>query len=159
MTGKLFDIDRVSEWLAAVERWEAGDPEAVVLFVRRNGVQEDYEREDIIRMLTTKPDKRLVVKQNTKGILRDLESYERQRERQIREDILHLHTWVKRLRVKLAARGLTDEQITELLARRKPGYLSLPKPPTLEEMFSLVAARHGITVEAVKKTRQRHHTK
>ena len=44
------------------------------LFVRRNGVQEDYEREDIIRMLTTKPDKRLVVKQNTKGILRDLES-------------------------------------------------------------------------------------
>lgn len=65
--------DRRVTWWHAVNQWERGDIRGVVDFVRKNGIRTDREREDLVRMLTTKPDPRRRIKKATENMLRDLD--------------------------------------------------------------------------------------
>lgn len=150
------ELDRISDWMHAVEQWQAGDPRAVADFVRRHGVQSEDEREGIAWMLTMKrPDARAGLKPHTKAMLRDLDSMLRWRAELKRVHLPSIAAWVARLRRRLAATGMTDSEIDALLRRRRPGYLK-PRPPTLDDIYTRIAERRGVEPESVKKLHQRY---
>jgi hypothetical protein len=148
------DIERVSAWQYAVERWALGDARPLADFVLRYGVRDPHEREAVARMLTSKPDPRRAVKPATQTMLRDLRRALAQREYLTAEFAPHLRAWVLRLRRRLAARGLSAAGIDALLQRRRPGYLRPPRI-TLDALDAEIARRHGVTPDAIKKLRQR----
>jgi len=114
-----FDPVRAGDWLHAVEQWNRGDARAVAGFVLAHGVQTDDERRAVADMLATpRPDARRATKATTAAMLRDVARMLDRRQR----DLGHLRQWAQRLRLRLAARGCTDEQITQALRERRPGY-------------------------------------
>jgi hypothetical protein len=143
------DLDRISDWSDAVDRWQRGDARALAAFVLRYGVHTDDERHTLARMLTTKPDARRGAKSHTVAALRDVD---RMISRSAR-DKSHIQDWAARLRIKLVARGWTAAQIAQALGRRH--YLH-PKGPTNDDIFAAVAALHGMEAEAVEKAHKRH---
>lgn len=145
-----FDIDRASDWLHAVDRWEAGDARALAAFVLRYGVDSDDERREVARMLTSKPDPRHRTKPSTKAMLHDLDRMLRLRA----ELPLAVTPWVQRLRRRLGA-YLSAEQIEVMLRSRRPGYLR-PEPPTLDAIYNAIAQRHRVSIDAVRKLHRRH---
>lgn len=147
--------DRLGDWAHAVERWELGDPQAVADFVRRYGVEGDVEREGVARMLTTKPDPRRIVKPSTKAMLRDLDRMLRQRDEIERVHLPAIAAWVARLRRRLASHGMSDVEIDALLRRRRPGYLR-PKKPSLDDIYVVLAQRHRVSDDAIRKLHKRH---
>lgn len=149
------DLERVGDWLHAVERWELGDSHAVADFVRRYGIKTNDEREGVARMLTSKPDPRRVVKPSTRAMLRDLDRMLRRRDEARRVHLPAIAAWVTRLRQRLAARGMAADEIDALLRRRRPGYLR-PMTPTLDDVYAALALRHRVSVDAIRKLHRRH---
>jgi len=148
------DLDRYSELLEAATHWEYGNAEPIAAFVVKWGAQSDGERQHIARMLTTRPDARKTVKPHTKLMLREVESLLRHRAYVNGPVIAHIHKWVARLRLRLAARGLSPTAIELLLKKRRPGWLR-PYPVTLADIDADVAKRYNVTADAVTKLRQR----
>jgi len=152
--GALFDVDRYSDLLEAVTRWEYGDARPMAAFVLKHGAHSDEERRQVARMLTTRPDARKTVKPATKAMLREVETLLRKQAWVNGPFTANLHEWVARMRLRLAARGLSPTAIDLLLKRRRPGYLRAPNL-TLADIDAAVATRHNVTADAVAKLRQR----
>lgn len=148
------DIDRMSDWLHAVQQWQRGDARAVAAFVLRYGAQTDDERRAVADMLMSKPDARRGAKAATEAVLRDVDRMIERRQR----DIGNIRLWAQRLRRRLAARGMTRAQIEALLKRHRPGYLQ-PRGLTDDDIFHAAAALHGMTGDAVTKAHKRNRSR
>lgn len=143
-------LQRATDWLHAVERWEAGDARALAEFVLRYGVDSEHERREVARMLTTRPDPRRGTRPGTQAMLRDLARMLRKRD----EVTQAVAPWLARLRRRLAAH-MTEDQVEALLRRHRPGYLR-PRLPTLDDIYTAIAQRHRVTADAVRKLHRRH---
>lgn len=154
--GSLFDIERISDWIEAANRWELGDSEPVARFVQKWGVESAEERAAISRMLLTRPDPRKAPKPSTVRMLNELDTLLRSKEWHDTVGRDSLHQWISRLRAKLLARGWTESQIAA--HPRIKAYAAF-RPPTQQQAFEVIAQRHGLDADSVGKAYKRREAK
>ncbi|MCV2361439.1 hypothetical protein LNV08_20960 [Paucibacter sp. TC2R-5] len=137
----------MSDWIEAKSRANQGAIELLAAFVERYGVHTEEERRFVAAAIMRRPDARKS-KLHTEILMDELDSALRNRSFYNETILADLQRRLNRVRQWLVGRGWSKVDIDKEFAARN--CLNL-KRMTMDQCYSKVADRHGLTVEALKR--------